>query len=206
MKSLRRYWPLLAAALVVALGATLALTGMLPKTDKAAGTQSDSHVGTSQYPAPKKANPKPPSFTVDNPDAITALPDVNAKCPWADADSNRPSLQDDGIGTQTFADMPQKPSANTVKCTVARAKAAGYMVDGNSVKCTEELIEINDGGKNWQFRPFCMNISPAANPTCMVNLVPTDIQGNFFWADEPSFRHQDASAEYVRNLSSFAGC
>lgn len=208
-----RIWLLIAAVLVVALGAILALTGVLPKnhaSSAAQGTQSDPNVGTSRYPAPTPANHTPapaPVAVAENPNAIPALSDVNAKCQWADPHGNNPpSLQDDGVGTQQFSDMPDTASTNTLKCAIARAKAAGFVTMGNSVKCTEAVIELLDNGKTWKFRPFCMNVSPAANPTCVVNLVPTDYQGNFIWADQPSFRHQDTSAEYVRNLGSFAGC
>jgi len=207
MKLLKRLRPLFAAAAVVALALVLMHHHALPQTDKATGTQSDPHVGTSKYPAPKAANTTPPSIAISDPSAIPALTDINAKCDWAKNDSAaRPSLQDDGVGAQTFADMPQHPSTDTMKCAIARAKAAGFVVTGGSVKCTEAVVELLDNGKTWKFRPFCMNVSPAANPTCVVNLVPTDYQGNFFWSDQPSFRHQNTSAEYVRNLGSFAGC
>lgn len=207
MNFLKRYALLIVAALVVALGATLALTGVLPKNDKAQGTQSDPRVGTPKYPAPTAANTTPPAIAISDPSAIPALSDVNAKCTWATADSHtQPSLQDDGVGAQSFIDMPQKPSTDTLKCAIARAKAAGFVVTSNSVKCTEEVIELLDNGKTWKFRPFCMNVSLAGNPTCSVNLVPTDYAGNFFWSDQPSFRHQDASADYIRSLHSFDGC
>jgi len=210
MKFLWRYRYVIAGLAVAALGVALVLAGVLPKnntSDATQGTQSDPNVGTSQYPAPKAVNPTPPPLAIGDPSAIPALSDSSAKCSWAKGDSaTRPSLQDDGIGAQKFADMPDTPSADTLKCAIARAKAAGYTATGNSVKCTEETIELTANGESWKFRPFCMNVSPTGDSTCTVNLVPTDYQGNFIWADQPNFRHQNTLADYVRNLSSFAGC
>lgn len=199
------------AAVVALAAAVVAVLAFLnPTHDSAKGTQSDPNVGTSQYPAPKAANPTPPSLAISDPSAIPALSDASAKCPWLGAHqphpANRPSLQDDGVGAQQFTDMPDTPSADTLKCAIARAKAAGYVVTGNSVKCTEETIELTANGESWKFRPFCMNVSPTGDSTCTVNLVPTDYQGNFIWADQPNFRHQNTLADYVRNLSSFTGC
>jgi len=216
MKFLKRYWPLIAAMLVIALGITLAQAGVLPKSHTsgaAQGTQRDPNVGTSKYPAPSQAShtlAPPPVAVIDNPDAISALPDVNAKCPWAESNStDRPSLQDAGGGAKKFSDMPDTASTNTLKCAVARAKAAGYYVAGNSVKCDEPIVQLTDESTNtyWNFRPFCMTVSQSGDATCKVTLIPTDYAGNFIWQDMTDLSwDQDILGDKLRLRGSFAGC
>lgn len=220
MKLLKRLWPLFAAVAVVVLAIALMQNHMLPRTHGAEGTQSDPHVGTSKYPAPKDASKIPsnpnhplapaPVAVIKDPNAVPALSDVNARCQWADPRGNNPpSLQDDGKGAQKFSDMPDTASTNTLKCAVARAKAAGYQVIGNSVKCSEAIVKLLDSSTNtlWSFRPFCMAPSQTSDPTCMVTLIPTDIEGNFLWRDQPDLsRLQNFLADGVRNDPSYAGC
>jgi hypothetical protein len=211
MKSRNRIWLLIAGLFVAALGATLALTGALPKTDKAQGTQSDPHVGTSKHPAPKKADRKPAPASVaavSDPADITALDTVNDPCSWIEPGDYPPSLQDNGKGAQKFSDMPAKPSVATYKCAVARAKAAGYYVTGNSVACDESVIELLDeNNKLWDFSPFCMSVSQTDDPTCKVALVVTDHQGNFIWQDMPDLSwHQDILGDEIRLRDSYATC
>ena len=216
MNFLKRYALLIAAALVVALGATLAITGVLPKTDKAQGTQSDPDIGSSKYPAPKVVNSVPPAQAlakITNPGAIPALSEVNTPCPEGESHrphpADRPSLQDDAKGAQTFADMPTNPSTDTYKCAIGRAKAAGYYVVDNSVKCDEDVIRLLDPASNTErnFRPFCMGISQASDASCKVTLIVTDYEGNFLWDQQPDLsRLQDFRADGVRNDSAYAGC
>ena len=213
MKVLWRYRYIIAGLAVAALGAILALAGMLPKNnDAGAGTQSDSHVGTTKYPAPKAANSVPSKnalATITDPSAIPAFTDVNAKCDSAGPHEHLPSLQDDGKGAQTYADMPANPSASDYKCAIARAQAAGYYVTGNSVACDEPVVELRDPStkKDWSFRPFCMNLSQSDDPTCKVTLIVTDYQGNFIWQDMTDLSwDQDVLGDKLRLRGAYATC
>lgn len=144
-----------------------------------------------------------------NPGTIQALHDVNAKCSWADPrGTNPPSLQDDGTGVQSYGQMPANPSDNTVTCAIARAKAAGYSVVGNSVTCAEKTIELLDGKTLRTFnRPLCVNVGTHSDPTCTITLVPVDYQGNFLWDEQPDLsRLQNVGESYVADLGSFASC
>lgn len=211
MKLLKRLWPLFAAAAVVILAVVLMQNHALPQTDKAQGTQSDPHVGTSEHPAPKKADRKPAPASVaavSDPANITALDTVNDPCSWIEPGNYPPSLQDNGKGARKFSDMPAKPSVATYKCAVARAKAAGYYVAGNSVACDEPVIELlDDNNKLWDFSPFCMSVSQTDDPTCKVALVITDYAGNFVWQNMPELSwHQDILGDEIRLRDSYATC
>ena len=209
---MKRYGWLIAAAAVIALALGLMHFHMLPQTHSAEGTQSDPHVGTSKYPAPRTVNSNPPAdalASITDPSSIPPLDDINAKCGWAPPrNTNLPSLQDDGKGVQQYADMPDNPNTATYKCAIARAKVAGYKVIGNSVKCDEAVVKLLDKSTNTlkSFRPFCMNVGTTGDATCSVQLIPTDNQGNFIWADEPDLLHQNKSEEYVSMQSAYAGC
>lgn|GEM_PF-7001803 len=188
----------------------------------ATGTQGDPSVGTSRYPAPKDARSIPsnshhtpvpaPVAVIDNPNAVPALSDVNAKCQWADPrGKNPPSLQDDNVGTQKFSDMPDTASTNTLKCAIARAKAAGYYAADNSVKCDESVIQLLDESNNklWSFRPFCMTVGTTGSPLCKVTLIPTDYEGNFLRLSEPDLsRLQNFRAQAVidEDPNAYASC
>jgi hypothetical protein len=203
---------LIAAAAVIVLALGLMYFHALPQTHSAEGTQSDPRIGSSKYPAPKNVNNTPPAdalASITDPNGIPPLADVNAKCDSAPPHAtNRPSLQDDGKGAQQYADMPDNPSTATYKCAIARAKVAGYKVIGNSVKCDEAVVKLLDKSGNTlkSFRPFCMNVGTTGDATCSVQLIPTDNQGNFIWADEPDLLHQNKSEEYVSMQSAFTGC
>lgn len=182
---------------VAAVAAIIGITPILAAcgtSNPGAGTQSDKHVGTSAHPAPKVKHHAPSASNLEavtNPGAIPPLSDVNATCPQAPAhDSAHPSLQDDNQGAQDYADMPANPSTATYKCAIARAKAAGYVVASNSVKCDEPTIDLlsNDGKTLWPFRPFCMNVGQSGDPTCKVPLVVTDYAGNFLRQSEPDLK------------------
>jgi len=208
MKLLRRLGVL--AVIVATIVAIVVLTSH-NSSNPAAGTQSDPHVGTSRYPAPTVANHTPPSATVavaNNPNAVPALANVNDKCLWAARGNNPPSLQDDGQGSQSYADMPSAVSDNTLRCAIARAKAAGYKVEINSVTCDEPVIQLLDESNNklWSFKPFCMYIG-RGGPLCKIPLVVTDYQGNFLRQSEPDLKRlQNFRADSVLNESAYADC
>jgi hypothetical protein len=212
MKLLWRYRYVIAGLAVAALGVALMLAGVLPKTDRAQGTQSDPNIGSSKYPAPKEVGGKPPTknlAAVVDPAALPALTDVNDTCDGLKPGNHHVSLQEDGKGAQAFADMPTNPSTDTYKCAIRRAKAAGYYVVGNSVNCSEDTVKLLDPTSNTErsFRPFCMGVSQASDETCKVTLVVTDYAGNFLWDQQPDLsRLQNFRADGVRNDTAYAGC
>lgn len=194
---------------MAAIAILVVLTGSKSPSPK--GTQSDPNVGSSKYLAPKHANQPPEHSRVNDPDSIPALSKPYVTCPWADSNSTHPSLQDNGQGATSYADMPESADSNTVRCAIARAKAAGYTVANDSVQCQEQTVELLDPASNklWSFQPFCVYVGASDGPTCSVTLIPTDYQGNFIRQDEPDLKRlQDFLAQAVvdEDPSGYGSC
>lgn len=199
-KRRNRIW-LLIAGLVVALGATLALTDVLPKN----------HNG------PAKAATVNEILGKTN--VIKPLASVDAGCPEVDANASQAGKQGDGITQAQFKSIPEEPSPTALTCAIARAKAAGWLTAGDdSAKCTiEKYVTIinttsdpNDPTVSVDtkktFRSFCMNAGPKQSPACVIAFVVIDQQGNYIAnLDDPS-AYINVPRSYIAHRGEFANC